>query len=209
MARRTGFSNLLMVGENGQMAIHLPLTPARIGAFSTHTAHPEFLANIKKYLSSLLRIELTMANPFLYKTKGETIESLVTSRKHRRAIGQSVSCWGAGRRALSHCGDCIPCLVRRIALECRGVRLKEYARDLFRESVMQLEAEDSGKRNLLELAEFVALFSTCSDGTLEDKFPELINPNFDKTLAISMYRRFAAEARTVLGRYAQLAALLQ
>ena len=44
--------------------------------------------------------------------------------------------------------------------------------------------DDAGKRNLLELAEFVSLFSSCSDGALEDKFPELINPNFDKTLAI-------------------------
>ena len=99
--------------------------------------------------------------------------------------------------------------MRRIALETRGVRLKEYARDLLREDVMQLEADDSGRRNLLELAEFVTLFSTYSDGTLEDKFPELINPNLDKALAISMYRRFAAEARSVLGRYSQLAPLSQ
>ncbi len=43
VARRTGFHEMLMIAENGQMAIHLPLTPGRIGAFSTHTAHPEFV----------------------------------------------------------------------------------------------------------------------------------------------------------------------
>jgi 7-cyano-7-deazaguanine synthase in queuosine biosynthesis len=208
VARRTGFSNLLMVGENGQMAIHLPLTPARIGAFSTHTAHPEFLFDVQNYLSSLLHVQLIFTNPFVYKTKAETIDSVVGTRRHRKAIPQSVSCWGAGRHAFSHCGDCVPCIVRRIALEHRGVKLKEYARDLFIQDVISLNVDDSGRRNLLELAEFATIFSTCSDGVLEDKFPELINPHFDRKAAIAMYRRFAGEARTVFGRYGRLAPLL-
>jgi 7-cyano-7-deazaguanine synthase in queuosine biosynthesis len=208
VARRTEFSNLLMVGENGQMAIHLPLTPARIGAFSTHTAHPEFLNSMQQYLSALLRVQLAISNPFLYKTKSEVIEPLVSSRRHRRAIRQSVSCWGAGRHAFSHCGECIPCIVRRIALEDKGVRLREYARDLFREDILQLSPEDAGKRNLLELAEFAVFFLTLSDAGLEDKFPEVINPSFDKTEAISMYRRFASEARNTFRRYPGLATLL-
>jgi 7-cyano-7-deazaguanine synthase in queuosine biosynthesis len=208
VARRTEFSNLLMVGENGQMAIHLPLTPARIGAFSTHTAHPEFLNSMQQYLSALLRVQLAISNPFLYKTKSEVLEPLVSSRRHRRAIRQSVSCWGAGRHAFSHCGECIPCIVRRIALEDRGVRLKEYARDLFGEDIVGLPPEDAGKRNLLELAEFALFFLNLSDAALEDKFPEVINPHFDKTEAISMYRRFASEARATFGRHPGLASLL-
>jgi hypothetical protein len=43
-ARRSGHKELIVIAENGQMAIHLPLSPARVGAFSTHTAHPQFVA---------------------------------------------------------------------------------------------------------------------------------------------------------------------
>jgi hypothetical protein len=38
-ARRRGMSKVVMIAENGQMAIHVPLSAARVGAFSTHTAH--------------------------------------------------------------------------------------------------------------------------------------------------------------------------
>jgi hypothetical protein len=37
VARRNGVEDVVVIAENGQMAIHLPLTTARIGAFSTHT----------------------------------------------------------------------------------------------------------------------------------------------------------------------------
>ena len=37
-ARRAGHIEIVYLAENGQMAIHLPLTQGRIGAFSTHTA---------------------------------------------------------------------------------------------------------------------------------------------------------------------------
>ncbi len=198
-----------MVGENGQMAIHLPLTPARIGAFSTHTAHPEFLFDMQRLLSALLQVNFTLENPFVYKTKAETISFIAGSRKHRGAIQQSVSCWGAGRQAFSHCGECIPCIVRRTALEDRGVRLREYARDLFAEDVARLSEDDAGKRNLFDIAEFVALFSTLPDAVLLDKFPELINPHFDRAVAVSMYRRFAEEARRVFARHRQLAPLVR
>src|SRR5439155_6051211 len=47
-ARRTGAREIVYVAENGQLAVHLPLTTARIGAFSTHTAHPNFLSAMEQ-----------------------------------------------------------------------------------------------------------------------------------------------------------------
>jgi hypothetical protein len=44
---------LIYIAENGQMAIHLPLTQARIGAFSTHTAHVQNLAEQSGQLESI------------------------------------------------------------------------------------------------------------------------------------------------------------
>ena len=99
--------------------------------------------------------------------------------------------------------------MRRIALEHRRVSLKEYARDLFAEDVARLSEDDAGKRNLFDIAEFAALFSTCPDAVLLDKFPELINPHFDQAAVVTMYRRFAEEARRVFARHGQLAPLVR
>lgn len=46
-AGRLGRREILVIAENGQMAIHLPLNSARIAAFSTHTAHPDVLAQME------------------------------------------------------------------------------------------------------------------------------------------------------------------
>jgi 7-cyano-7-deazaguanine synthase in queuosine biosynthesis len=209
-ARRTGMREIVLIGENGQMAINLPLTPARIGAFSTHTAHPQFVNGMRDFLSGLLSTQFVISNPFLYRTKGECVGAVTASKRHRRAIAASVSCWRSSRQAYSHCGECVPCISRRIALEAHNVSIAEYKRDLFKEEVLSLPEDDVGKRNLTELAEFIALFaSTCSEGAIEDNFPGLINEHIDKQQAISMYRRFSVEARTVLGRYASLRPLLQ
>ncbi len=209
-ARRTGIRELLLIGENGQMAIHLPLTPARIGAFSTHTAHPQFVHDIEYVLSQLLGVQFTISNPFLYQTKAECIAVLAKSRKHKKAILRSVSCWRTSRQSFTHCGECIPCIIRRIALDHHGMRLAEYARDLLSEDVLSLPPDDTGRKNLTELAEFIALFGTAySDSQVEDNFPELINPYVDKQRALAMYRRFAKEARGVLRRYRGLSGLLR
>jgi 7-cyano-7-deazaguanine synthase in queuosine biosynthesis len=209
-ARRTGFRRLILMGENGQMAINLPLTPARIGAFSTHTAHPQFVDGMCIFLSGLLRTRFSISNPFLYRTKGECAVILTASRRHKKAIAASVSCWRSSRQAYSHCGECVPCYIRRIALEAHNVIIPEYEKDPFNQGVASLPEDDVAKRNLTELAEFIALFApSYSDAAVEDNFPGLINDHVDKQQAIAMYRRFSIEARTVLGRYPLLRPLLQ
>ena len=88
--------------------------------------------------------------------------------------------------------------------------IPEYEKDPFNEGVASLPEDDVGKRNLTELAEFIALFApSYSDAAIEDNFPGLINEHIDKQQAIAMYRRFSIEARTVLGRYPRLRPLLQ
>lgn len=62
---------VVYIAENGQMAIHLPLTQARIGAFSTHTAHPEVLAKAEYFFSEALGLTFHIRNPYVHQTKGE------------------------------------------------------------------------------------------------------------------------------------------
>jgi 7-cyano-7-deazaguanine synthase in queuosine biosynthesis len=207
-ARRTGHSKLVMIAENGQMAIHLPLSAARIGAFSTHTAHPEFVAQVGKVFTELLQYPITVENPYLYRTKAEVVEKLVSA--HKGAVALSVSCWRGSRlgKTYNHCGQCIPCLIRRIALEHNSLFLAEYERDLLVEDVASLPPTDEGKRNLAELGEFALAFSTQTDSELLFNYVDLINEEIDPTAAIAMYRRFAKEASTVLSRYPKIATFI-
>jgi 7-cyano-7-deazaguanine synthase in queuosine biosynthesis len=208
VARRTGNHRVLYIAENGQMAIHLPLTTARLGAFSTHTAHPEVVAKTQNILGQLLEFPFVIENPYLYKTKGEVIANTV--KKLGKRVSSSVSCWRGSRvqGGNNHCGVCVPCLIRRIALEVNSLPLKEYEDDLFRKNIAKLPEEDIGKRNLVELLEFIRYFDRCNDAELEMNFPDLLNPLVDRVQAIAMYRRFAKEANKVLSIYPSVKALL-
>jgi 7-cyano-7-deazaguanine synthase in queuosine biosynthesis len=91
VARRRGIQDIVLIAENGQMAIHLPLTAARISAFSTHTAHPEFVHLMGEVLSTLLSYLIHISNPFLYQTKAEIVEGAV--KRHSANTVHTVSCW--------------------------------------------------------------------------------------------------------------------
>jgi hypothetical protein len=200
-ARRSGHSEVVMIAENGQMAIHLPLSAARIGAFSTHTAHPEFVHRIGQYFSDLLDYAVRVTNPYLYSTKAEVVQKLVS--RYPDAIPTSVSCWKSSRikNAAKHCGECIPCLTRRVALESNGLKLSEYNRDLLSEDAASLPPDDEGKRNLIDFVEFAHVFQTLNDAELEYEYPELINEQIDRAKAVSMYRRMAREVWNVFSAY--------
>jgi 7-cyano-7-deazaguanine synthase in queuosine biosynthesis len=198
-ARRLNRREVVMIAENGQMAIHLPLNSARIGAFSTHTAHPEVLAGMQQFLRAALEIDISISNPYVFKTKREVIAPVIA--KAPEAIAVSNSCWRSARLPsnASHCGECIPCFIRRIAVESYQPDPTAYARDVFKQNFGSLPPEDEGRRNLADLAEFTIKFETMSDAELLDEWPELFG--IDSARAIEMYRRAAADTRKVLTRY--------
>lgn len=205
ISRRKGVQDIVYIAENGQLAIHLPLTAARISAFSTYTAHPEFLNEMESLLDKILGYPISIKNPYLYKTKAEVIKNIATN--HSEIIKQTISCWKASRIRGNkhHCGICIPCLIRRIAFEYSASPLPEYRNDIFREEVANLPPDHEGKRNIAELGEFIKIFETVgSQAELEEFYPDLVNDHFDAEQAANMYTRFAKEARTVFNRYPNL-----
>jgi len=208
-ARRCGFHQVVVIAENGQLAIHLPLTAARISAFSTHTANPEYVDLIGGVFSKLLNFDVTLTNPFLYSTKAEVVQHL--NGIPDAIVEESVSCWKASRVSggPNHCGFCVPCLVRRVALEANDRRCTRFQRDIFTENIVGLPVDDDGKRNLMEFCEFVLSFSPAvSNGRLLQLFPELQNVPLDPSQAMDMYRRFAQEALDVFQRYPQVNGIL-
>ena len=77
------------------------------------------------------------------------------------------------------------------------------------EDVGGLPETDEGKRNLVELMEFIHTFLSSSEGILEQVYPTLINQDIDIAQAVGMYKRFAVEATGVLNGYAGPAALMK
>jgi 7-cyano-7-deazaguanine synthase in queuosine biosynthesis len=213
-ARLTGSRRIVVMAENGQFAIHLPLSAARIGSFSTHTAHPKFLAQMETMLRQLYVCDdLDVINPFVHLTKGEIV-ALIPAALHPQIVA-STSCWRAARvpTAATHCGECVPCLCRRIALEKNGIKLSEYHRDLLAENVGCLGTDDLGKRNLIDLCQFIGLFAgpnrLRSEQDVCYEFPELFEREINRAEVIEMYRRFAKESVAVLKTYKNLKGLLK
>lgn len=110
----------LKVPENGLIAVNVPLDPLRLGALSTRTTHPFFIARWNDALQGL-GVNGRIENPYWDKTKGEMVAACANGVLLRRLIPSSLSCasptksrWqGLGTQ---HCGYCLPCLIRRAAL---------------------------------------------------------------------------------------------
>ena len=110
----------LKVPENGLIAVNVPLDPLRLGALSTRTTHPFYIARWNDALTAL-SIEGRIENPYWDKTKGEMVAACANDTLLRRLTPSSLSCAAPtkGRwQGLStqHCGYCLPCLIRRAAL---------------------------------------------------------------------------------------------
>lgn len=212
-ARLTGKRRILMMAENGQFAIHLPLTEARVASFSTQTAHPNFLSQMQEIFRQLLICDdLEISNPFCYLTKAQVV-GLIPTELHPE-IQNSTSCWRVARvtGARTHCGECVPCLSRRIALETHGIRFKEYETDLFRKDIGSLPVDNIGKQNLIDICQFIAFFDgphqLQSEQEICLKFPDLFKRYVDRSKAIAMYRQFGAEARAVFAKHKKVRAIL-
>ena len=203
-ARRLGYNQIVSMAENGQFAIHLPLNQSRVGPFSTHTANPKFLQIAQELFSLLFMMpNLHIENPFLYKTKAE-VTSLLNNGLLEK-IDSSVSCWMASHvQGKNHCGKCIPCLTRRVAIEHNGHALDEYGIDLLRTNLDKLSPDDDGKRNLIDFLEFLTTFKNYDVSRKEEfmmTFPELYNEAINSDLALDMYHRVAIESLSVFSKY--------
>ena len=63
VARWEGVRDVVVIAENGASGRALSLNSPRIGAFSTHTAHPEFVEIMGNVLSTLLKGPRWISSP--------------------------------------------------------------------------------------------------------------------------------------------------
>jgi hypothetical protein len=112
---------LLKVPENGLIALNVPLDRLRLGALSTRTTHPFYIARWNEMLAAL-EIGGRIDNPYWDKTKGEMVAACASQAVLSKLAPSSLSCSSPtkGRwtkQPQGHCGFCLPCLIRRAALE--------------------------------------------------------------------------------------------
>lgn len=110
----------LEVPENGLIAVNVPLDKLRLGALSTRTTHPFYIARWNDLLA-ILDIPGRIENPYWNKTKGEMVRSCRNRSLLESVAMHSLSCASPSKArwrgfASQHCGYCLPCLIRRAAL---------------------------------------------------------------------------------------------
>ena len=115
---------VLYAPENGLIALNVPLDALRLGALSTRTTHPFYIARWNELLRGL-GIAGRIENPYWNKTKGEMVASCSNSALLQTIVPSSLSCASPtkGRwqgHGTQHCGYCLPCLIRRASLHAMG-----------------------------------------------------------------------------------------
>jgi 7-cyano-7-deazaguanine synthase in queuosine biosynthesis len=114
----------LLIPENGWVSLNPPLTPNRLGTYTTRTTHPYFLEQIIRLWRDA-GIDNPLINPYQHLTKGELLKSCRHPELLWQLAGHSSSCarpvasrWRG--RGGGECGYCYPCLLRRAALHRLG-----------------------------------------------------------------------------------------
>ena len=114
-----GHETDLYICENGLISINPSLTSARLGSLSTRTTHPIYLGLLQSLLDSL-ELKVNLVNPYQLKTKGEMLSGCADQKLLTLLAHQSTSCSRFLRYSHSHCGRCVPCLIRRGAFKRWG-----------------------------------------------------------------------------------------
>jgi 7-cyano-7-deazaguanine synthase in queuosine biosynthesis len=136
----------IFIPENGTIALNHPLTPSRRSSCSTRTAHPYFLNKLSEYLTKI-GIPHYIINKYEFKTKGEMVEECKNKELLLSTYKKSCSCAKRGRRnfwerrnGTTHCGICMPCIYRRVALNKIGIDDEILGVDIFNPQKKSLDS---------------------------------------------------------------------
>lgn len=112
----------LIIPENGLISLNIPLTHTRLGTSSTRTTHPFYMKMFWEIIKDV-GINITVVNPYQFKTKGEMVLECKNREFLQRNIKNTMSCshpdvgWHKGESKTRHCGYCLPCTIRKAAIK--------------------------------------------------------------------------------------------
>ncbi len=187
-------SRRIYVCENGPMALNPVVSEGRS---YTRTAHPRLLDLFRRLLDELFGGGWTVANPFLYSTKGEAVAALDRPRLHG-LVAASESCWNATAGSFRaggerHDGTCLPCLVRRAA--CRRAGIAAHDAGYLREGFHLRELPTAARTLLADHLRFCATVAALPDRDLLAYAPDfsLDLPAVDPRRLAATWRRHGEE----------------
>lgn len=211
-AQDIGQRKQLYIPENGFITLNLPLTPLRLGAYSTRTTHPYYLSLMQR-LFDALQLETTITNPFEFKTKGEMLSESadpafvadVDTMSCSRPATRNATIEGAGKR---HCGRCVPCIIRRAALKKAGLpdantQLRAdgyppYRTDIYHETLHVSTGDNSpGKGEHAMSLRYLSQRVRTKPNFLTAAI-RLTGPLSDPDASLTVYKRGLAEVEAVL-----------
>lgn len=136
----------ILIPENGTISLNHPLTPSRRSSCSTRTAHPYYLIKVVDFVTKL-GLDHLIKNEYEMKTKGEMLEECKDNDMLRATYKKSCSCAKRGTRkdirdvstGTNHCGICMPCIYRRVALHKIGIDNEVVGTNLFNPQKYPLE----------------------------------------------------------------------
>jgi len=109
----------IVVPENGFISINPPLLPGRMASLSTRTTHPQFMELLQKLLDAV-GIEVHLSMPYRFKTKGEMLVQCADQALLASFACDTTSCGRFRTYNRTHCGRCVPCMVRKAAIQRWG-----------------------------------------------------------------------------------------
>lgn len=123
-ADAVGGQAVVHVPENGLISLNVPLDPLRLGALSTRTTHPFYMARFEELLQGL-GLSVALHNPYAFQTKGQMAKGCADLGFLKGEARNTMSCSAPANarfaknkpdRQPKHCGYCVPCLIRRAAI---------------------------------------------------------------------------------------------
>src|ERR1035437_198785 len=147
-------ASALYIPENGLISLNIPLTFSRAGTHSTRTTHPHTISMFRKLLDAL-GIDVVLHTPYRFKTKGEMLRDCNDKSALNAGIHATMSCSRPqsgrfhGRPVGQHCGYCVPCIIRRAALNAVNLDNEHTNTDVLSHTILANEAAGCDKRAFL------------------------------------------------------------
>lgn len=166
-AKRISATQEVIVPENGTISINIPLCKSRRSSCSTRTTHPVSMKLIMCALESV-GIHNPLVNPYRFKSKADMLIDCAQSdyKRHKLEVLSPLSCSCAKRshnrwwdrdgayiheHHVHHCGMCMPCIYRRVAMNAIGLdNPEEFGTDIFH-GIRYFNIDDLSKKTSLDV----------------------------------------------------------
>jgi len=188
----------LYVPENGLISLNIPLTNTRLGSSSTRTTHPYYMGLLQQLLVNI-GLKIKLYNPYQFKTKGEMIAECKAPVFLKANISETMSCSHPdlgqfeGYARPSHCGNCLPCIIRRAATEYAYQTDNSNYRD---KDFLRAGASENLRSFKLGISDYV---NSKIDAALSIQISGPVIDNYDNYCGV--YRRGMNELKSLLDKY--------